>query len=442
MNRYFARFIIEAETPIAVGSDKLHYNQDMPVDKDFNGLPYIPGTALAGAFQAGLADDFKGLFGHSEGSQPQGSNLIFSDALLYDGKQVLQTLESDVFSKDYYKHFKELPVRPHARHDHKGTAADKGLFDNEIVYKGARFKFEILFECCQSSRNEIWKLFLEQAQSLDLFLGAGQYKGYGLCTIKEIKTADCSDFAGFCKISSDLNKDSGFENEEVLLQKAIWKTLNLNASDSLFHFGAGYGDDDTDALCYKESVIIWNGDTPDLAEHYVIPATSIKGPVAHRVAYYHNQKKGITLESIKNRCTKPQTGELDKVKFAKEVEMVTGENNPAVKALFGNAKDREEEKGDRGRVLFSDVFIPAESAREVKLMHNTIDRFTGGTKDTALFSEKAIHINQLEIKYRIEPTEEEALFRRALNDISKGTLPIGGMAAKGHGILTIPTHEN
>jgi hypothetical protein len=135
------------------------------------------------------------------------------------------------------------------------------------------------------------------------------------------------------------------------------------------------------------------------------------------------------------RCKKEGSDEIDMEKFKKEIESVTGENNPAVKALFGQAKESATETGKRGGVIVPDVFIPTKNAPEVKLVHNTIDRFTGGTLDTALFSEKAFYIDELTINYFIEPSKEEKYFGRALADIKNGTLPIGGMAAKGHGII-------
>jgi len=205
MHRYFARFVIEAETPLAVGSDKLHYYQDAPIEKDFNGLPYIPGTALAGAFQDGLGVDFKHFFGNTDNSQPEGSNLIFSDALLYDGKRVIEILDNQVFDKSYFKEFKDLPIRPHARHDHKATALEGGLFDQEVVYKGTRFKFEISLES-QTPQDKIWELMLNKVQSFNLFLGSGQYRGYGLCTIQEIKTYYAKDFETYTAIEPSLGR--------------------------------------------------------------------------------------------------------------------------------------------------------------------------------------------------------------------------------------------
>ena len=444
MHRYFARIVIEAETPLAVGSDKLHYSQDSPVEKDFNGLPYIPGTALAGTFQDGLGEDFEHFFGNTDNSQPEGSNLIFSDALLFDGKEVIEKMDNQVFNKPYFKGFKELPIRPHARHDHKATALDRGLFDQEVVYKGTRFKFEISLES-QTPQNEKWKLMLNKVQSFNLFLGSGQYRGYGLCTIKELKTFYAKDFEAYAAIDPSLCNDTGFNTDEKNKHQLEWKQLRLNTSQSLFHFGAGSSDDETDAINYREKAIKWelnkeaNLDyyTPTFDEYFVIPGSSIKGPIAHRVAFYYNldNKGTISLEKIAASCKKEGSDSVDLDKFNEMVKSITGENNPAVKAFFGQAKESATETGKRGRVIIPDVFIPTKNAPEVKLMHNTIDRFTGGTLDTALFSEKAFYIDELTINYFVEPIEDEKYFGKALADIKKGTLPIGGMAAKGHGII-------
>ena len=47
-HRFLARFVIEAETPLAVGSGEKDVLTDALVATDVNGLPYIPGTAIAG----------------------------------------------------------------------------------------------------------------------------------------------------------------------------------------------------------------------------------------------------------------------------------------------------------------------------------------------------------------------------------------------------------
>ena len=78
--RYIARFVVEAATPLAVGSGNKGLTIDRLVIKDANGLPFIPGTSLAGVVRhelkraivleteaekkATLTKDLKQLFGH------------------------------------------------------------------------------------------------------------------------------------------------------------------------------------------------------------------------------------------------------------------------------------------------------------------------------------------------------------------------------------------
>ena len=55
--RYIARIILEAETPLFVGSGDSSLLKDALVHKDFNGLPMIPGTALAGVLRHSIEDN-------------------------------------------------------------------------------------------------------------------------------------------------------------------------------------------------------------------------------------------------------------------------------------------------------------------------------------------------------------------------------------------------
>lgn len=49
--RYVARIVIEADTPICVGSGEKTIDTDSEVTLDVNGLPYIPGTTIAGVLR-------------------------------------------------------------------------------------------------------------------------------------------------------------------------------------------------------------------------------------------------------------------------------------------------------------------------------------------------------------------------------------------------------
>ena len=56
-HRYLARVIIEATTPLAIGSGEKNMITDQIILSDVNGLPYIPGTSLAGIIRHALGEE-------------------------------------------------------------------------------------------------------------------------------------------------------------------------------------------------------------------------------------------------------------------------------------------------------------------------------------------------------------------------------------------------
>ena len=56
-HRFLARMIIEAKTPLAVGSGDKDITTDALVATDVNGLPYIPGTAIAGVIRHFIGEE-------------------------------------------------------------------------------------------------------------------------------------------------------------------------------------------------------------------------------------------------------------------------------------------------------------------------------------------------------------------------------------------------
>lgn len=51
------RVIIEAQTPLCIGSGEKSILTDSEVMRDVNGLPYIPGTTLAGVLRKELSEE-------------------------------------------------------------------------------------------------------------------------------------------------------------------------------------------------------------------------------------------------------------------------------------------------------------------------------------------------------------------------------------------------
>ena len=222
--------------------------------------------------------------------------------------------------------------------------------------------------------------------------------------------------------------------------------LEITPKDFLF-FGSGFGNEDVDHSYIKERFVEWNeeGNIGRWHSHdhsLVVPASSVKGALAHRTAYYYNKECGIFAENLS-----PED-------FNKHV----GKRNKAVFALFGcegnedetqPTKDPTGERTDgkrRGHVLFADIIRNKEEKTDKKIHnHVKIDRFTGGAIDGALFDEEALIVHpdepeKLELELLVDVderiNEDQRIipaFEEALKDVCKGMLPLGGNVNKGYG---------
>ncbi len=484
--RYVAQIVVEAKTPLAVGSDSLKYDLDKPVEKDFNDLPFIPGTAIAGYLRKKVADNIDALFGDKPEEykeQSTGSNIIVSDAFLMDNEGTVHQ-QPEIINDDFLNHYFKLPVRQHTAINEYGAAKEHGKFDTEVVYKGSRFKFEIELQLSEKKDND-WKEILNTFFRNDFYLGSGEFNNFGELKVIEIKER-CFDLNKnldtYLNYDVDLNEiGEGFqdykpENTEVT-QPYQENEIKLSGKNSFFHFGAGYGDTLVDNVNYTEFVVEGWGeiDKPKtnnvkFEEYYVIPGTSIKGTLAHRVAFHYNKEKGNTVEelipkfkekinkicndeALNNLTLAEAEEELEKQKAELEKQLkkiqntgtsiesifenFLGEKNDAVKSLFGESKNTKENKGQSGQIIFKDIYLKKKDFKEHIFYHNKIDRYTGGTIETALFSEKVLIIDETKICYKYKEGIDLTVLNKAIDDLKNGMLPLGGLVNKGHGIFEL-----
>jgi len=441
--RFLARLIIQSETPFSIGSGEKNAYVDNMVVKDANGLPYIPGTVIAGILrhtieQKNGKDYMKDIFGFQEKDKSkdgQGSEIIFSSAQIIDknGKAVEGLIDDE--KNSYLKHFDNLPIRQHVKINDKGTAESKGKFDEEIVYKGVRFCFEIEMLSKDGKNNSLFEEIISELSYDTIRIGGGTRKGFGDFSIIEskIKILNLSqpeDLKAYISKTMSLN-DSFWDNEEketITLEKdKDWITYELELKpDDFFLFGSGFGDDDADITPVSETYFDWSSGKPEPMENSIlIPGSSIKGALSHRTAFHYNKIKKCFAENFKN-----------------DKEKITGENNEAVRVLFGyTSQDEKEQK--RGNVLISDIIQKENGEKSHILNHVAIDRFTGGAMDGALFSEKVTYGKgrnyslKFKVKRSVFDKEPEIItaFENALNDIVTGQLPLGGGVNRGHGVF-------
>lgn len=531
--RYIAYFKVEANTPIAIGAGKKGITVDRLMIKDVNQLPYIPGTSLSGVVRHEAEKKLEKshldeIFGFQTKEDGKGSKLIFSDAVLLaiDNKTALEGLQDIDINQGYYSYFNRLPNRDHVKITDKGTAKKHGKFDEELVHKGTRFVFEIEMIGNVEDRGN-WNKIINILHQSSTRFGAGTRNGFGQLKVIECKTIEYDvekNLLEYLGESSSLNKShqhwKDFEPIKENNNNLIHYNIKLKARD-FFHIGSGLMDNEVDSTPKTEKFFDWSSGEPKLTEEKIlIPATSLKGALSHRTAYYYNQLTGVTiyknepalaeidldqyknvlvheqgysskilanknisdtLQKIMNRNLdiesednlKQLLTELEEMKLnlqtssgdshaelidnlivdeeerlEKEIRKITankpgiGELNVAVAQLFGKAKNSSlNEKGQRGRAIFSDIYLETYNEANTKIFdHVAIDRFTGGAIDGALYQEKVVSSEEFsfDIYVENEAFEDENIkyaFENALEDLKSGKLPLGGQVGKGHGIF-------
>lgn len=441
--RHLAKIVVEAESPLAIGTGSANILTDSPVTTDINGLPFIPATSMAGVIRHALADD--NLFGFQDAEGGEGSKIIFTDAVMIgkDGKAVDGLSDID-FTDDFYRNYANMPVRQHVRMNHCGTAEKSGKFDGQVVYKGTRFVFEIEIV---SETDDIQPLhnIIGNLSSAAFRIGGGTRKGYGklkiidrLCKIASVNLSNNAQLDAYLSKSALLSKDwKGYNVYKPLCDDIItsdWTIykLTLKAADFTL-FGSGLSDDDADNVSVTEPVVKWNVEDgvekPQFTNRrMLIPASSVKGAIAHRTAYHYNKLTGY---------------------YATEENLKSAAVNTAVNALFGSAGQNGNDS-QRGNVLISDIFgnEPAEKV----LHHVKIDYFTGGAIDGALFQEKTVVAKNKEFELEILVSRHLTVdcdndkvykaFEAALLDLCEGLLPLGGATNRGYGIFSGELSKN
>ena len=414
-NIFIAHITFEAKTALKIGSKNADFLQDSPIQKDWNGLPMILGTSLTGVLRKEFEDEIaKNIFGTGD----LGSKTIISNALiLNEKKEVTESLLLDSKKSDFLQKFIVLPIREHNAMNDKGVTIKNAKFDEEVIYKGTRFKFSIeMINETQEDKNNFFHL-LDLLSQNSFRIGAGSSKGFGQIKVIEI-TYDEFDLNSdkYIKLTSSLNTtlSKTYEIKEFDDKKYTKYELKLTPDD-FFMFGSGFMDDEANMTPVYEKIIDYK--KQDLSEEKIlIPASSVKGAISHRTTYYYN---------------------LLNNKFINK-----GGNADIVESIFGAKKDNEKDSF-KGNILISDVYLEKTSSKDTKVFdHVSIDRFTGGAIDSALFQEKTIASKEtfiLEILINENKVKEKVAleaFKKALEDITTGMLSLGGATTKGHGIFT------
>jgi CRISPR/Cas system CMR subunit Cmr4 (Cas7 group RAMP superfamily) len=430
-----AQVTLQAITAHGIHSGQGDHTHDVLLVRDANGLPALPGTSLAGVLRHAFSEHHSEiaaarLFGQG-GEQAHPSWLTVAWCLVHDSNnQPIAEGLMDCGQDELLARLHEVKpvVRQRVRLNHRGAAQDNGKFDQTMIPAGVRYTGWMGYWCDGSPDSvEDWQSLLNLMGTRRLRMGhgtrsgAGQFEAIGLAQMHwDLRTDEGRNgYQARPRSRQDHSKLQPMAFEQVT---PLEVTLHLRA-ESGWRVGGGERslqrhDKEPDLLPQHEPVVVWQGDRGVLQERWhLLPGSALKGALRHRLAYHY-------------RC---MTGE-----FAGMGAEPEAEHCPAVRELLGFS---EKDEGRAGLLAFSDLHL--SDALAGVMMHNRIDRYTGGVIRGALFSEELLWRTPLTLRIEVidphrhasvDSTMRQAL-QRTLEDLANGWLPIGAGGSRGLGVL-------
>lgn len=383
MKHTYYQIVLKLKSPLSVGSGT-NETSDSDVVLDGRGMPYIPASSIAGVMRHYIKNEEKRkeIFGYINGEQSRQGKIIFYDAVLIS--ESFRTVRDSVALKN--------------------KVAEKGAkFDFQVVETGAEFVtyLEILKEnekICSDA-----EILIAAMKSSSLRFGKKTSRGYGITEIKSLKKAefdfekddeisewlyfDATDMKSWESISEYELKASDHENDIIKM------SLRQNGAVSIRVYTTAVSTDSEKMPDYKQMTL--KDGTP------VIPGTSWAGAFRERF------------------CT-----------FAGEQR---------TKDLFGYV-DNKNNSGEtiKSKITFSESEISDYTSK--KISRNSIDRFSAGTKDTALYTEITCYNGKTELVITIPKDtgiKERAFLSAVIFDLNRGYLSVGGLSSVGRGMFEI-----
>ena len=390
-NKIYYYIRMKLLSPISVGNGD-DFLTDHDCIKNSKGIPFIPGSTLAGVFLHYLSNENKKIFTPKINDEFKQSPYFISDANVY---------------KENHTDRVNTSIRDGIKLDENKITEDGAKFDFEIVETGTTFDFRIEITIRENDNIEKMKkvvdIILNGINNGEVLFGYKSKRGYGKAKIieskvKEFNTEDLENLILFDKY--DINNYDDYsiakENNESKYDYIKFELKQLGGI-SIKRYSARAGEVDFEHITS-------NGKP-------VIPGTSWNGLIKSQIKKYLENdilyQSGIILTE-----------------------------------WFGKEKGKETE-GKASNVIIEESEI--KNATKIELTRNKIDRFSGGVSDKALFSEVAYYNGEttlgIKVKKSIKEDEDNSriigLIALVIKDIDNGLIALGGQTAIGRGMFKV-----
>ncbi|QEP41845.1 hypothetical protein D5085_00995 [Ectothiorhodospiraceae bacterium BW-2] len=452
-----ARLVLEAATPLSIGSGEYDPLYDTPLMHDANGLPTIPATALTGVLRRAVAEISgdshceERLFGSDETPSPlrlSFGHIHNHQNRAVDGLLLRSEIEHDPILKPLLS--STPAVRERNRLSEKGVVDDRGKFDRNITPAGHRFTLQLTLAYKPEESDQInadWQQLQQAVQSAALRIGGASRSGLGALKLHQWRelTLDLTQKTGrnlFTQLSPRLSDTfsqakivppsdtshlpQSWQQLTLVLQPiSTWRTGHGGKSLTDAETRADGKTKDPDMLPLTEQIVIWQGDRATLQSHLLFPGSSIKGAIKSRFEFHYRcQLLNSELTEEEQNAHATQT----------------------MQQLFGAIEDDNGAQfATAGQLIIDDCYMAEPEKEQVQnQIHNSIDRYTQGGRHGALFTEQLVKekltINLI-ITCKLDEAAQNAL-NATFDDLKQGRLALGASSGRGHGyFLETETEE-
>lgn len=431
--------ILTLKSELHIGSSVAKNTGTNELECDAKGRPYLPGSSLRGALaglldQSELSDHHRRLFGLARQGIPEAAPSDLHDE---GGMGLLKVFDACLCEPDSDVVIDSLETIERSRtriEPVTGTAMEHHLATHELVPAGTCFRLNLVLEHAGNGESGITdsevKTLLSLLSSLnEQSLGMGKSIGQGRLnwknTLLEVITE--ADYRlwllnnlqqkakSVSKISilplSAISKPLEWLGNEAIQVETPWQrqSFALSLLSPLLI---------NDPLAVKKAAE--EGLTPSFNHlflqryqdgklHAVIPGSTIKG-------WFRAQSRRVLLT------------------------LTQGDQQTVVDELLGQLFGSTEHGGSL--MQFYDALVPITAEDTHAQMFNAVDRFTGGVKDSALFSASALWVNKPIIgQFRFKDALLTGWMRLLLlyvwADAKEGDLVLGWGKSKGYGRLLL-----
>lgn len=387
-------------SPLSIGNGK-NEKTDQDIVLNSRGIPYIPGSAVAGVFRDAcekvMGDEWtQRYFGNIRDNCKDNKTITESQFRVYDAY---------IQSEEYFVSRRDGVALDDYKYGIPGAKFDREILESGIIF---RTFIERDMDANESEEEDAFNKLAEVLHNIPIFFGSKISRGYGrVGNFKIFKkefsfdTKQGSSWLKFDMYTYDWLKKS-FEisksNKVFLENKKITLELALQGGISIRQYTTEIKEGVEQVPDMKQLIIRQKNEKGNNIEEVpVIPGTTWAGAIGHRMKLFY----------------------------------------PNVSKYFG--KGGEDGKM-RSKIFFSESQLKDAVCKVIS--RNAIDRFTGSTVDGALFTEQIYYggTTVLEIYFDLYKEIDLDFIKSlavALSDLHEGLLAIGGGTSIGRGIFKV-----